>query len=118
MRLIFQMYPQFGEVISATVSRKSLEQAPAPLSRWALFQFSWSHFVELIRLDDAWKRAFYENECLKGNWSVLQPPRQSAFSERGHSCPRWRASVSTFCIAPPAALRYPVVLKAENVGSK
>jgi len=33
-------------------------------------------FIELIRLDDPWKRAFYENECLKGNWSVRQLQRQ------------------------------------------
>ena len=31
---------------------------------------------ELIRLDDPLKRAFYENECLKGNWSVRQLQRQ------------------------------------------
>ena len=49
---------------------------PTPLSSEALFHFSWSHFVEFIRLDDPWKRAFYENECLKGNWSVRQLQRQ------------------------------------------
>ena len=95
MRLFFQMYPQFsgsisattsrnllqpvyGEdvAISATASRKTSERAPAPLSSEALFHFSWSHFVEFIRLDDPWKRAFYENECLKGNWSVRQLQRQ------------------------------------------
>ncbi len=27
-------------------------------------------------MDDPWKRAFYENECLKGNWSVRQIQRQ------------------------------------------
>jgi predicted nuclease of restriction endonuclease-like (RecB) superfamily len=32
--------------------------------------------VELIRLDDPWQRAFYENECLRGNWSVRQLQRQ------------------------------------------
>ena len=41
-----------------------------------MFHFSWTHFVEFIRLDDPWKRAFYENECLKGNWSVRQLQRQ------------------------------------------
>ena len=76
MRLFFQMYPQFSGSISATASRKTSERAPAPLSSEALFHFSWSHFVEFIRLDDPWKRAFYENECLKGNWSVRQLQRQ------------------------------------------
>jgi predicted nuclease of restriction endonuclease-like (RecB) superfamily len=41
-----------------------------------LLQFSWSQLQELIRLDDPLKRAFYENECLKSNWSVRQLQRQ------------------------------------------
>lgn len=49
---------------------------PKPLSVESLFNFSWTHFIEFIRLDDQWKRAFYENECLKGNWSVRQLQRQ------------------------------------------
>ena len=27
-------------------------------------------------MDDPWKRAFYENECLKASWSVRQLQRQ------------------------------------------
>jgi predicted nuclease of restriction endonuclease-like (RecB) superfamily len=46
------------------------------LSTDSLRAFSWTHFLEFIRLDDPWKRAFYENECLKGNWSVRQLQRQ------------------------------------------
>lgn len=46
------------------------------LSPQALLRFSWSQWSELIRLDDPLKRAFYENECLKGNWSVRQLQRQ------------------------------------------
>ena len=49
---------------------------PKPLSVETLLSFSWTHFIEFIRLDDPWKRAFYENECLKGNWSVRQLQRQ------------------------------------------
>lgn len=41
-----------------------------------LVNFSFSHFVELMRLDDPLKRAFYEIEGLKGNWSVPQLKRQ------------------------------------------
>jgi predicted nuclease of restriction endonuclease-like (RecB) superfamily len=29
----------------------------------------------MLRLDDPWKRAFYENECLKGGWSIRQLQR-------------------------------------------
>lgn len=95
MRQFFQTYPQIQDhisatssrilaapqtpndlSISATPSRKSATRRPTPLPATKLLELSWSHFVELIRLDDPWKRAFYENECLKGNWSVRQLLRQ------------------------------------------
>jgi predicted nuclease of restriction endonuclease-like (RecB) superfamily len=49
---------------------------PTPLPSNILLGLSWTHFLELIRLDDPWKRAFYENECLKGGWAVRQLQRQ------------------------------------------
>ena len=62
--------------ISATVSRKSKAQQPTPISPELLLRLTWSHFIELIRIEDPWKRAFYENECLHGQWSVRQLQRQ------------------------------------------
>lgn len=47
-----------------------------PLSAGLVLQFTWTHIVELLRLDAPLKRAFYENECLKGRWSVRQLQRQ------------------------------------------
>ncbi len=41
--------------------------APAPLPAENSLRLSWTHWIELLHLDDPWKRAFYENECLKGN---------------------------------------------------
>lgn len=38
--------------------------------------FSFSHFVELIRITNPLKRAFYEIEGIKGYWSVRQLKRQ------------------------------------------
>lgn len=35
-------------------------------------QLSFSHFVELLKVDDAQKRLFYEIECIKGTWSVRE----------------------------------------------
>ncbi|MBK7876213.1 MAG: DUF1016 family protein [Planctomycetes bacterium] len=49
---------------------------PRPLPAERLLGLRWSQFVELLRLDDPWKRAFYENECLAGAWSVRQLRRQ------------------------------------------
>lgn len=52
------------------------DQLPPPLSAQVLMQLSWSKLVELLAVEDPWKRAFFENECLKGNWSVRQLRRQ------------------------------------------
>lgn len=54
----------------------SKEAFPTPLKPQQLLQFSWTHLIELLRLDDPWKRAFYENECILGGWSVRQLQRQ------------------------------------------
>ncbi|MCP4218822.1 MAG: DUF1016 domain-containing protein, partial [bacterium] len=38
---------------------------------------SFSHFVELIQIDDPLKRIFYEIECIAGNWTVRELRRQT-----------------------------------------
>lgn len=40
------------------------------------FPLSWSHYRLLMRLDEPFKREFYEAECTRGNWSVRQLDRQ------------------------------------------
>ncbi len=39
-------------------------------------KLTFSHFVELLRVDDPLQRAFYEMECVKGGWSVRELKRQ------------------------------------------
>lgn len=39
---------------------------------------SFSHFAELLEIDDPLKRGFYEVECIRGNWSVRALKRQIA----------------------------------------
>ena len=39
-------------------------------------RLSYTHLIELMRIDDNLKRAFYEIECIKGNWSVRELERQ------------------------------------------
>lgn len=53
---------QTGSGISETLRRK--------------FQLSWSHYCRLMRLEEPFKREFYEAECIRGNWSVRQLDRQ------------------------------------------
>lgn len=45
---------------------------------------SYSHFQELVAIEDPLKRSFYEGECTRGNWSVRELQRQisSLYYER------------------------------------
>ena len=84
--------------ISQTVSAKSVGPISATLSRkspspdWveflqalaARFPLPWSHYVKLLTVKDECARRFYEEEALRGGWSVRQLDRQigSLFYER------------------------------------
>jgi predicted nuclease of restriction endonuclease-like (RecB) superfamily len=48
------------------------------------FRVPWSHYVRLLSVDNRQARTFYENEALRGGWSVCQLDRQIAtqFFER------------------------------------
>lgn len=35
-------------------------------------ELSFTHLVELLKIDEDLKRSFYEIECIKGNWSVRE----------------------------------------------
>lgn len=49
---------------------------PPALPAATFLRLSWTHFLEFIRIADPWKRLFYENESLKGGWSVSELQRQ------------------------------------------
>jgi hypothetical protein len=71
-RVFYRLYPQNRQPLVAD----SLVRLPTLLPPAILLRLSWTHLLELIRLEDPWKRAFYENECLKANWSKRQLQRQ------------------------------------------
>ncbi|MBV8224862.1 MAG: DUF1016 family protein, partial [Verrucomicrobia bacterium] len=87
-RQFYRIYPQirqsligeFGAIPSELEIRQSSigesNRDPAPLSSERLLRLSWTHFIELIRIEDPLKRTFYEIECVRGNWSVRQLQRQ------------------------------------------
>lgn len=96
-RLFFLNYPQISQTVSGKLAMDQLPlnisqtasgklaravrgprppELPTPLTAEKVLCFSWSQLQELIRVDDPWKRAFYENECLRGHWSVRQLQRQ------------------------------------------
>jgi predicted nuclease of restriction endonuclease-like (RecB) superfamily len=47
-----------------------------PISQKPSHQLSWSHFVELLKIDDDLERKFYENQSIAEKWSVPQLKRQ------------------------------------------
>ncbi len=55
-----------------------------PIATTVSSQLSWSHYLELIKIDDEQKRKFYLNECINSKWSVreLQRQRDSLLYER------------------------------------
>ena len=55
MRMFYKAYPNFN-VISPNLS--------------------WSHYLELMIIEDKDKRNFYEKECINSNWSVRELRRQ------------------------------------------
>ena len=41
-------------------------------------KLSWSHYTELLAISDDLARSFYEQQCIKENWSVRELKRQKA----------------------------------------
>ena len=55
-----------------------------PIWKTVSAKLSWSHYLELIKIDEEPKRNFYLNECINSKWSVreLQRQRDSLLYER------------------------------------
>jgi len=49
-----------------------------PISQKPSHQLSWSHYVELLKLDDELERSFYEKQAIAERWSVPELKRQKA----------------------------------------
>ena len=47
-----------------------------PISATLSHQLSWSHYVELLKIDDEFERSFYEQQTKLENWSVAELKRQ------------------------------------------
>jgi len=87
-RQLYRIYPQirqsligeFAAVPSELEIRQSsigeFNQDAAALSPEHLLRLSWTHLIELIRIEDPLKRTFYAIECVRGTWSVRQLQRQ------------------------------------------
>ena len=47
-----------------------------PIWKTLSSKLSWSHYLELLRIDEEQKRNFYMKECEKSRWSVRELSRQ------------------------------------------
>lgn len=108
-RLFYQIYPEILQALpeelknylNHMVINDSILQAPSAelifvdsnqektviprISIYTLLRsLSFSHFVELIKIDDPMKKSFYEFEAVRGNWSSRELKRQigSLYYER------------------------------------
>jgi len=88
-RQFFQVYPGIWRSPSAksldhmlptgirrTLSAKFKKVPPEVASMDSIQKLSFSHFAELIKIDDDIKLTFYEIECIRGGWSVRELKRQ------------------------------------------
>ncbi len=89
-RRFYLTYPRIRESLTPELRRTLLPQADAGSNRESLTpelgvatsevlsRLSFTHIAELLPCEDETKRAFYELECIRGNWSVRELKRQIA----------------------------------------
>jgi predicted nuclease of restriction endonuclease-like (RecB) superfamily len=93
MRSFFLTYPEIFQTPSGKLDRKEREGITGDIheketSVLALladrFPLPWSHYVQLLKVDQAEARQFYEAEALRSGWTVRQLERQitTLFYER------------------------------------
>ncbi len=81
-RQFYLLYPQIGSTVSdyfrlpnlqigSTVSNQFITKPEILINN-----LSYSHIREIMVIDDAFERFFYETECIKCNWSVRELRRQ------------------------------------------
>jgi len=87
-RHFYSMYPKIREALppefrprallgaDSGVSDSQISFASQVAGKTLISRLSFTHLAELIGIDDATKRAFYEIECIRGNWSVRELKRQ------------------------------------------
>ncbi len=80
-QIVRTMPAQFRRLLPKTIDGKKVRTPSAQLAiapEKLVSSLSYSHFELLVAIDDNLKRAFYEIECIRGNWSVRELKRQIA----------------------------------------
>ncbi len=89
-RQFYLTYPQISQSVTdqssmfilpdgstlKTVAAVSNKDIPTLPPKQLIQGLTFTHLVELLKLDDPYQRVFYEMECLKGQWGVRELKRQ------------------------------------------
>jgi predicted nuclease of restriction endonuclease-like (RecB) superfamily len=104
-----------------TLSEKSKGSEPLDAQHLAaVFTLPWSHYVQLISIDNEYARRFYETEALRGGWTVRQLRRQidSQFYERtalsknkAAMLAKGQKALAQDAVTPEEAIKDPLVLE-------
>lgn len=80
--------PRIREMADCGVGESTIRESVTPQSgidgKTLISKLSFTHINELIAMEDPTQRAFYELECIRGNWTVRELKRQigSLYYER------------------------------------
>ncbi|MCF8381868.1 MAG: PDDEXK nuclease domain-containing protein [Bacteroidales bacterium] len=80
-KLLIELSKQLTKSLGKGYSRSNLQNMRAlytsyPKRQTLSGKLSWSHYCELVSIEDPPKRAFYENETINARWSVRELQRQ------------------------------------------
>jgi predicted nuclease of restriction endonuclease-like (RecB) superfamily len=89
-RKFYLYYPHLDKPVTAFLDNnvdkkfviRNLQTPSEDFKKWSLEpktilqRLSFSHFVELLKVDEQIRRSFYEIECIKGSWTRMQLQRQ------------------------------------------
>lgn len=117
-----------GQMIPAPPAQSRMLQRasanPNPRALPSAFPLSWSHYVCLMSVEKRHVRAFYENEAIRGGWSVRQLDRQigtrffERFAHSRHSerlLARGRRADPEDAATPEGEVRDPYLLEFLNL---
>ena len=82
-RKFYLMYPHLSSITGKFAPlRENLQAPPEDFEEQTLpaemliNKLTFTHFVELLKVENPLKRLFFEIECIKGNWNYRQLQRQ------------------------------------------
>ena len=81
-RQFYKVYPQIGSTVSSKFKLPDFGKSSTASNEFVtnpdvlVNNLSFSHIREIMVLNDAFERFFYETECMKCNWNVRELRRQ------------------------------------------